>query len=551
MNMPAGSTPTSAPPAGAGSGGAALSTRLEALARFVRAAGSYLPAERLETSRQLLERATQRLVLSHQHTVVALAGTTGGGKSSLFNAIAGRQLSPVGVRRPTTGEAYACVWGPEGDAADLLDWLKIPPSHRFSLDLNDAQVGLRGLVLLDLPDCDSVERDHADEVRRLLEMVDAVVWVVDPQKYADHAIHAEHLPRFRHHREVTVIALNQADLLSAADLESLLEDLRRLLAAGGLGETLAMGTSAVDAPAGLAQLRSWLERLAGGRRAAVQRLAADVDLSAEELTGLVGPPMPDGVLERTALPELTDGLAQVAGVGAVTEVVETSYRRRAAAVTGWPPLRWIERLRRQPLQRLPFRGPPASDQAFPVTEGMSQRAAASLLARAVATQVAGELPGPWPDAVIAAARSRLGDLTQDLDRVAATAAPHPTRTPAWWHGVAVAQWLATGVAVAGLTWLVVSWMQRWLDLSDETTDAAALPLPALLLGAGLLASVLVTGLAIPLVTTAARRARAETIGQLRSALSEVARDRVIEPVEVVLDAYREARTAFHTARGEA
>jgi energy-coupling factor transporter ATP-binding protein EcfA2 len=550
MTVPAGSTPTSAPPAGAGSGGA-LSTRLEALARFVRAAGSYLPGERLEPSRQVLERATQRLMLSHQHTVVALAGTTGSGKSSLFNAIAGRQLSPVGVRRPTTGEAYACVWGPEGDAADLLDWLKLPPSHRFSLDLAGDRTDLRGLVLLDLPDCDSIERDHAAEVRRMLEMVDAVVWVVDPQKYADQVIHEEHLPRFRRHFEITVVALNQADLLSAADLERLLDDLRRLLAAGGLGRTLAMATSALDAPTGLAQLRSWLERLVGGRRAAVQRLAGDVDLAAEELTGLVGPPVPDGVLERTALPELTEGLARVAGVTAVTEVVETSYRRRAATVTGSPPLRWIDRLRPQPLQRLPFRSAAATDQPPPVTEGMSQRAAASLLARAVATQVAGALPAPWPDAVVAAARSRLGDLTRDLDRVTATAAPHPTRTPVWWHAVAVAQWLATGAALIGLAWLAVTWLLRWLGLPAGAVDAGALPAPVLLLGAGLLAGAVVTGLAIPLVGHAARRARAETAGQLRSELSEVGRERVIEPVDVVLDAYREARVAFHTARGEA
>src|SRR5690606_41369104 len=49
--------------------------------------------------------------------------------------------------------------------------------------------GLSGLVLLDLPDFDSVERGYAAEVERLLRMVDVVVWVVDPQKYADHVLH--------------------------------------------------------------------------------------------------------------------------------------------------------------------------------------------------------------------------------------------------------------------------------------------------------------------------------------------------------------------------
>ena len=60
----------------------------------------------------LVERAGARLALSRDHTVVALAGATGSGKSSLFNALARLELSPVGVRRPTTGVAHACVWGP-------------------------------------------------------------------------------------------------------------------------------------------------------------------------------------------------------------------------------------------------------------------------------------------------------------------------------------------------------------------------------------------------------------------------------------------------------
>ena len=70
-------------------------------------------------------RAGERLRLSGEHTVVALAGSTGSGKSSLFNALAGADLSPVGVRRPTTSKAHASVWGAEG-AAPLVQWLGVP-----------------------------------------------------------------------------------------------------------------------------------------------------------------------------------------------------------------------------------------------------------------------------------------------------------------------------------------------------------------------------------------------------------------------------------------
>ena len=75
-----------------------------------------------------MRRAGGRLALSGAHTVVALAGTTGSGKSSLFNALAGAPLSPAGLRRPTTGTAHAVVFaqpGTEAAAGSLLDWLGV------------------------------------------------------------------------------------------------------------------------------------------------------------------------------------------------------------------------------------------------------------------------------------------------------------------------------------------------------------------------------------------------------------------------------------------
>ena len=58
---------------------------------------------------------------------------------------------------------------------------------------------LDGLVLLDLPDHDSTEIDHRMEVDRLVQLVDMLVWVVDPQKYADAAIHDRYLKPLAQH----------------------------------------------------------------------------------------------------------------------------------------------------------------------------------------------------------------------------------------------------------------------------------------------------------------------------------------------------------------
>ena len=72
---------------------------------------------------------------------------------------------------------------------------------------------LDGLVLLDLPDHDSVRIEHRLEVDRLVEMVDMIVWVVDPQKYADAALHTRYLTPLASHSEVMTVVLNQVDRL--------------------------------------------------------------------------------------------------------------------------------------------------------------------------------------------------------------------------------------------------------------------------------------------------------------------------------------------------
>ena len=82
----------------------AVPDRVDAMRRFLRAVEDHVPDQRLTAARTVVERAGERLRLSGDHCVVALAGATGSGKSSLFNALATLELSQVGVRRPTTGD---------------------------------------------------------------------------------------------------------------------------------------------------------------------------------------------------------------------------------------------------------------------------------------------------------------------------------------------------------------------------------------------------------------------------------------------------------------
>ena len=263
-------------------GGPALSDRLTALARITqigsaRSGHDGFDPELLRESEDLLARAGERLRLSAGHTVVVLAGGTGSGKSSLFNRLASADFSPVGVVRPMTREAYACVWGMEG-AGPLLDWLGVAERNRYarSSELDAGESSMGGLLLLDLPDHDSVLAGATGSVNRLVSLADLMVWVLDPQKYADAAVHSRYLVPMAGHSSLISLVLNQADLLTPQEAHDCVEDLQRLLEMEGLHDSQVLVTSAVTG-AGIAELRQVLIRTVSARRASTARIAADVD----------------------------------------------------------------------------------------------------------------------------------------------------------------------------------------------------------------------------------------------------------------------------------
>jgi GTP-binding protein EngB required for normal cell division len=286
-----------------------VTTRLAALAELTRlgiaraaADGPGFDPGLLKDAEQLLRRSGERMRMSATHTVVALAGGTGSGKSSLFNALSGANFSPVGVTRPTTRHSHACVWGMEG-AAPLLDWLGVQRRHRYarSSALDEGETRLGGLLLLDLPDHDSVVSGSAALVDRLVKLADMLVWVLDPLKYADAAVHQRYLVPLAGHSAVTTVVLNQSDTLSPEETDDCAADLRRLLDAEGLLDTQVLVTSATTG-FGLDELKAVLAVAVAARRAASDRIAADIDALLDRFAVYSGEPLA-GVppVERTAL----------------------------------------------------------------------------------------------------------------------------------------------------------------------------------------------------------------------------------------------------------
>jgi GTP-binding protein EngB required for normal cell division len=285
-----------------------LSARLASLTELTklgarRAGPDGFSQELLAEAETLLRRSGERMRMSASHTVVALAGGTGSGKSTLFNALSGANFSPAGVTRPTTKHTHACVWGMEG-AAPLLDWLNVQRRHRYgrASALDEGEASLTGLLLLDLPDHDSVVTGSAALVDRLVKLADMLIWVLDPLKYADASVHTGYLVPLAGHASITTVVLNQVDTLTpdqAADCES---DLRRLLDAEGLHETPVLVTSATTG-AGLDELRRVLADSVAARRAVTDRIKADVDALLERFAVYSGDPVPGWQPPEAAAPQ--------------------------------------------------------------------------------------------------------------------------------------------------------------------------------------------------------------------------------------------------------
>jgi GTP-binding protein EngB required for normal cell division len=528
---------------------------LKALSEAVELCEGRVPDDVLAEARRVVEHADRRLALSGSATVVALAGATGSGKSSLFNAMSGTDLATVGVRRPTTAHAMAATWG-EDVAADLLDWLKIPRRH--ALERNPAAAeALDGLVLLDLPDHDSTEQQHRMEVDRLVQLVDMLIWVVDPQKYADAALHDRYLIPLAQHAGVMMIVLNQVDRLTPAEREQCLTDLRRLLDREGLRGVDVLPVSALTGE-GMDVLRERLARRIADKQTAARRLAADVAVAAQALRTASGTTEVTP-LSRPMVSTLTTQIAEAAGVPVVTAAVGQAWRLRGGLATGWPVLAWVAKFKPDPLRRLHLdrlgvgRKQKEIDPgqvgrtSLPATSGV-QKARVDTALRTLSDQAAAGLPRGWADAVRRATQSGQDTLPDRVDRAIATTDLDLAGHRRWWQAVRVLQWLLVATVVAGLGWLAAAFVLAYLQLPPLPEVLWwGFPAPTVLVIGGVVAGLLVAGVSRIGVEVGARRRTARARQALRAAIASVTGELVVAPVRAEQERYEQARLALERA----
>ncbi len=532
-----------------------IGTRITGLEQAVAASRGRVDDTIVDDAQVVVDRAASRLRLSADHTVVALAGATGSGKSSTFNALTEIELAAVGVRRPTTSWATACVWGSEG-APELLEWLGIPARHQVTRDslLSSGKEDnlLQGVVLLDLPDHDSTEVSHHLEVDRLVQLADMLVWVLDPQKYADAAVHDRYLAPLASHQDVILVVLNQIDLVPEERRQAMIDDVRRLLAADGLAGVPVLAVSASEGW-GVDELRAEIAKRVAAKKATRQRLEADVKGSALRLQEVTGEGKVRG-LAKERVAALDDAFAEAAGVPTVVKAVEDSTRLRANRATGWPITSWLSRLKPDPLKRLHLdlgsagKALTGSARTSMPQATQVQRARVDTEVRALADQVSEGLARPWAGAVRHASTARLDDLGDRLDKALAGSDLGAARIPIWAGLVRVLQWLLIIGALVGAVWLGLLAFGAYLQIDNvPTPEVGGFAVPTLLLLGGVLAGVVLALVCRVLVgLTARKRARAAD-KHLRTAISDVSRELVVQPVEAELEAYSSARSGLDAA----
>lgn len=533
-------SPSARPPAQLAYDGP-LRSRLDALRELVGLSRTRLDSHTLAEAGRVLDEAAARRRLSGEHTVVAIAGATGSGKSTLFNALAGVALSETGVRRPTTAAPMVCSWS--DGAAPLIDRLGIPGRlRRRPMQTPDGTTHLQGLVLVDLPDHDSAVVQHREQVDRILALVDAVIWVVDPEKYADAVLHERYLRPLAGHAEVMFVVLNQVDRLLGEAAEQVLDDLRRLLDGDGiaLGEYGEPGATVLAVSAltgeGVDELEEVLGQFVGERGAAARRISADIDAAAVRLRPVYATGGRGGLSEE-AREEFTGRLADAVGATAAGEAAEREWLRHANRACGTPWLRlwrWNRERREPSTGRLPAQAP--------ADEEATARQRVEQAVRTVADRAALGLPAPWALAVREAAVRGAQGLPEALDELAAGSAVPQGRPPrpGWWPAAVLAQATMTLFQVLGVLWMlgqVVGFVPSNFGV------------PALFLLSGLVGGPVIEWTCRLAARGPARRYGLEAERRLREAAAGCGRARVLDPLAAELLRFGEVREEYAKVTG--
>jgi GTP-binding protein EngB required for normal cell division len=438
--------------------------------------------------------AGDRLGFASNVCVVALIGGTGVGKSTLLNALAETEVSPASVRRPTTGRPVAWVPSDTGsEIGGLLDWLGVEETREHPAE------ALSSVAIIDLPDLDSIARNHRRRVEAILPKVDAVIWVSDPEKYRDAVLHDDFLRHWVPRLDRQLVVLNKIDRLAEEDVERVRLDLERSLADDMVKPGATVRVIATAAAQGdVKPVREWLAEQADAKRVVVGRIAASVVASLEQLAreASVDPEVPP--------PSLLDKSSRERAIGAATgqvlrlvdlpaaEAQAVAATRAAARPRGSGPLGWIIGW----LYRASGREARVADPELFLRSWDERGSLAPALdaLRAAVDAPLRDAPRAIRPAIAASNDDRrlAARLRTAVNGAIATRGSIVPPTSRLWPVLGLAQTIVTLAIVVSIVWIAL------LVLTRPPVDMVALPIlgrvpmPLALLGAALLAGFLIS-----------------------------------------------------------
>lgn len=572
-----------------------------------------VPETVLLDAAETLERLSQRRELSTEHTVIGFFGATGSGKSTLFNAIAGQNIALSAPTRPTTSTVQAAIWEAEG-SEELLDWLGIdkrvyPQTQALAAegeaDGNNKAAGgaaapnavtepapglfnrirravggrgemrtrTGGLILLDMPDFDSVTTTNRDLAARMMRYVDVLVWVVDPQKYADAVIHRDFMVPLAASGAQALCVLNQADKLAPAEVPAVLASLTRLLQAEGTEAHLLAAPIAVSARTGegVDVLRDLLAQVAAAKSLSLQRTDAQLHATASQLRTYAGGEgtVLAGAYALEAEQKLVKACYTSSQAEQVLQAATASYRRAAGQHTGWILTRWMSRLKADPLRRLHLgqQDEKKSSSKDAKSAGMlgsdsenapelvasslpplsaAQKAGMANAVRQYSKQMAARIDEPWKRSMKEAALSREAELPELLERDMMRIDYGLGRTRAPWVIFNTLQWIALLSALVGVGWLTLISGMAYLQIQlppAPTPEGSPVPLPTLLLLLGILLGIASAGVGRLLTAMGSRYYARKLRGRLQTGVEKAVQSCVVAPVQLEakrLNSYRKA-----------
>lgn len=520
-----------------------LSAQINCVIEAMQLAEPYLEPQTIDLAADVISRAESRRQLSAEHVVVGLFGATGSGKSTMFNALVGQELATTGVIRPTTTNTVAAIWEPQG-ANELLDWLEVSTRHVIN-EPDERGKGSKkrkidsGLLLLDLPDMDSTAADHHQIANRLVGQVDYLVWVLDPQKYADASIHHGYLSSLRSQQGNILIVLNQIDKIAETERKQVLDSLRQILAMSGL-EHLPIVCASAATGEGILEVQAKIAAAAKNKALSTRRLRADVDQVIHHLDDELP-------VEMVRLPsqlqqaDLEKVIAKAHGAQYIADAVETSYLLRGASRTGWPLTTWLVKLRNDPLKRMNL-GRQHEDPELSLTSrpelSVAEHAAVEHGINQYVAEASQELPDSWKEPLREMVNDNVQILDDGIDSAIAGTPLGVERSSWWWPVVKVIQWVALVAALGGALWLAAYPVAGYFQFDlPQAPRVEGIAVPTLLVFIGILLGI-VLGIACSFVNRiVAKVKRRKALKNLERSVSHLVRQAVVEPVDQHLDTY--------------